>query len=206
MSTIIHVVRHCETVWHAGNRYAGATDVELTSRGLAQAAALAEQIAAADLPVAALYSSDLQRAAATAQPTARALGLDVTLDARLREVNYGIGEGLTSAEHLERFPEAARAFVAQPADAPFPEGESGRAAHARAAAALDDIASRHVDGSVLVFAHATIIRLLATGYLGIDLNEYRRCFPLLDNCTLTSFEVTPGSSRARILRFNAPAR
>ncbi len=47
----------------------------------------------ADEPITALYCSTLQRTAQTAAPLAGRLGLDVTVDANLREVHLGEGEG-----------------------------------------------------------------------------------------------------------------
>ncbi|MGH3434223.1 MAG: histidine phosphatase family protein [Thermocrispum sp.] len=81
--THIVMVRHGETVWHADNRYAGASDVPLTDQGHAQARLLTEWAKTAGLS--ACYSSTLSRAKDTARPVAEALGLPVRDDARLRE-------------------------------------------------------------------------------------------------------------------------
>ena len=60
------LVRHGETNWNAERRFQGHTDVDLNQRGIAQAAQMAKAIKAIDLQFDVLYTSDLQRAAKTA--------------------------------------------------------------------------------------------------------------------------------------------
>ena len=201
--TIIHFVRHGETVWHHDNRYAGVSDVALTPRGLDQAQALAEWAATQD--ISSIVSSDLSRARITAAPAAAALGLAPVVDARLREVDFGGGEGLTAGELREQHPEAWRAFEAAPATSPLPGGEPGAAAVARASTALAELS-----GTVLVVAHNTLGRLVLCHALGIALDRYRDVFPAVLNGAVTTFEIPPGASdfagRARLLRFNERTR
>ena len=81
--THVILVRHGETVWHDGNRYAGRTDVALTPRGRLQAAELAAW--AAGQSIDAVFSSPLSRARLTAAPAGEALGLTPRVDERLSE-------------------------------------------------------------------------------------------------------------------------
>ena len=71
--TNIILCRHGETVWHAENRYAGISDIDLTPRGHDQAAQLANWAQTAGLS--AIYTSTLSRAQATAEASAKATGL-----------------------------------------------------------------------------------------------------------------------------------
>ena len=59
-----------------------------------------------------VVSSDLFRAQQTAHAFADILGLDVHLDARLRERSFGQWEGMTREEIRERFPEGFRSWIA----------------------------------------------------------------------------------------------
>ncbi|MGR6915092.1 histidine phosphatase family protein [[Actinomadura] parvosata] len=217
--TDLVLVRHGETVWHAENRYAGLTDVELTPRGLAQAERLAGWAAGAGLE--AVWASPLSRARITAETaaaeagppltqtsageTARltsGAGLPVRVDERLRELDFGQGDGLTSAEMKARFPEARAAFEADPAAHPLPGGEDPYQAAARFVAALQDIAAAHPQGRVLVVAHTTAIRLALCRLIGVPLGEYRRLFPRLDNCALTELRLRAG--QVALLQYNSP--
>jgi probable phosphoglycerate mutase len=199
--TELVLVRHGETVWHAENRYAGVSDVGLTERGAAQAQRLGRWAAAH--PVDAVAASTLSRARLTAQPAAEALGLPLSTDERLCEVDFGAGEGLTRTEMAERFPEALAAFLAAPARNPLPSGEPGTAAIDRARPALDALVAEHPDGRVLVVMHSTLLRLVLCDLLGIDPDRYRTVMPSVANGALTTVR-TDGTSYA-LLGFNVPA-
>jgi 2,3-bisphosphoglycerate-dependent phosphoglycerate mutase len=85
----VHVVRHGQSTWNAQRRIQGqAPGIALTPLGQRQAGAAARRLAGCGAR--ALYASDLTRAAATAAPIARQLGLTVTIDPDLRE--RGLGE------------------------------------------------------------------------------------------------------------------
>lgn len=100
--TRLIVWRHGNTDWNAGNRVQGQTDTALNALGLEQAEAAAALLAA--LKPDAIVSSDLQRAARTAQALAALTGLPVHTDPRLRERHYGEWQGLTMTEVKARFP------------------------------------------------------------------------------------------------------
>ncbi|TMR25462.1 histidine phosphatase family protein [Nonomuraea turkmeniaca] len=199
--TDLVLVRHGETVWHAENRYAGVSDIELTPRGYEQAERLAEWTANADLAV--VWASTLSRAVITAEASAAKAGLPLHTDARLRELDFGQAEGLTAAEMKERFPGARAAFESDPAAHPLPGGEDPHAAATRFVAALHDIAAANPGARVLVVAHTTAIRLALCRLIGVPLGEYRRLFPRLDNCALTELRVRD-QGRAALLQYNSP--
>ncbi|GAA0922496.1 histidine phosphatase family protein [Nonomuraea longicatena] len=191
--TRLLLARHGESVWHDGNRYAGRSDIALTPRGEQQARELAAWSAQAGLE--AVWCSPLSRARRTAQASAEAAGVGLSVDERLVELDFGQADGLTAAEQRERFPEARAAFEDDPAANPLPGGEDPVKAAARFLACL-----REIDGGrVLVVAHTTVIRLALCALAGIPLGEYRRVFPELDNCALT--EIDPEGA---IIRYNSP--
>ena len=198
--TDVVLVRHGETVWHAENRYAGVSDVALTPRGEQQARQLAAWARTAGLV--AVWSSPLRRARRTAQGCATVADLPLDVDARLRELDFGEGEGLTSAEMTSTFPEARAAFLADPAAHPLPGGEDPVAAAQRFTDCLEEITGKHPDGRVLVVAHSSAIRLALCRLIGVPLAEYRRLFPGLRNCALTELRLRPG--RAALLQYNSP--
>lgn len=200
MTTLL-LVRHGQTVWHEGNRYAGSSDVPLTDAGREQAQALARWAPGAALD--AVWSSTLQRAVDTARPAADAAGLPLQTDARLVEVAFGKGEGLTRAEMDVVFPDALAAFLRAPASVPLPGGEQGLAAIARAAAAVREICAQHPDGRVLVVAHSTLLRLVLCALLGIDPETYRQVLPNMLNTTVTTLDLA-GDGSAALHGYNVP--
>lgn len=198
--TELVLVRHGETVWHAENRYAGSTDIPLTERGAEQALRLAEWARGAGLT--ALWSSPASRAILTAEPVAETTGLVPEVDPRLRELDFGEGEGRTVEEMARDFPAALEAFRRDPVTAHLPGGEDPRAAVDRALDCFREIAAGEPDGRVLVVAHTTVLRLVLCHLLGIPLRDYRRVFPYLRNTGLTV--VRFGDDGAALLEFNSP--
>ncbi len=198
--TRLLLVRHGETVWHSENRYAGSSDIELTPRGQGQAELLAEWAESAGLS--AVWSSPLDRARRTAAPCAAAAGVPHTVDARLRELDFGAAEGLTAPDMEKALPEALVAFRRNPVSHHLPGGEDPVSGARRFTACLDAICQDHPGGRVLVVAHTTAIRLALCQLLGLPLQNYRRIFPSIRNCGLT--EIQCGDGTVSLLQFNAP--
>jgi len=157
-ATTLVLVRHGETAWNAEGRVQGQTDVPLNEVGRAQAQALVPVLAAQRFE--AIYSSDLLRVRETARPTARALGLEVSLDAGLRERHYGMFETLTYVECRERFPIEFERFREKELAFDFGTGESLQLFHQRALATVGAIAARHASKTVLVFTHGGVLEML----------------------------------------------
>src|SRR5699024_7060288 len=105
------IVRHGHTQWNGEGRIQGTTDVALDSQGRAQAAAAAEALRTVRPSV--IYTSDLARAADTAQAIADVCDVDVRVDKRLRERAYGPWEGLTRTKLKERYPDEFAAWLAR---------------------------------------------------------------------------------------------
>jgi probable phosphoglycerate mutase len=202
VSLRVILVRHGESVWHAENRYAGTTDIALTGRGHAQARALAAWALQADL--AAVWASPQTRSKETARPCATAAGLPLKTDWRLRELDFGIAEGLTRGEMHRRFPAHLAAFHDDPVGHHFPRGENPAGAAGRYLEFLADLRAAHPQGGrVLVVAHSTAIRLTLCRLLGLPLRSYRQVFPFLANCALNELALDDGA--ASLLALNSPA-
>src|SRR5262249_32105907 len=148
------VIRHGETEWNVANRVQGHGDSRLTAAGRAQARSLAQRLASEHFDL--LVCSDLGRALETARPLAEATGHAIQRDARLRERNFGEGEGLSYEEIGKRYPGAFPKHAVTPAQAgaqfseteadidpdyAIPGGESRRQFHERVAAAFDSLAA-----------------------------------------------------------------
>jgi broad specificity phosphatase PhoE len=198
--TRLVLVRHGETIWHAENRYAGRSDIALTDKGRAQAQRLAEWARTANLN--AIWASTLSRAQLTALPASEATGLPLQTDARLVELDFGRGEGMTEVEMHTAFPAERAAFLRDPAAHPLPGGEDPAAATDRCIAALHSIAAASQGGRAIVVAHNTLLRLVLCRLLGIPLGRYRTVFPHLANGTITEIGITAES--VSLLSFNAP--
>jgi len=202
--TELTLVRHGETIWHAEHRYAGSSDIPLTPRGRLQAQELAECLAHTGLD--AIHTSPLIRARDTAEAVGRAAGLTVHTDARLTELDFGAAEGLTGAEMTERFDTARQDFVRDPVTHHLPGGEDPRRAVRRMTACLTELTAQHPDGRVLVVGHGTIQRLVLCHLLGLPLQNYRRHFPTVRNCGLSTvrWDGTDEPSTVALIEYNIP--
>jgi broad specificity phosphatase PhoE len=198
--THLFLVRHGTTIWHDENRYAGVSDVALDPRGYVQAERLAAWASEAGL--AAVWCSPLNRARDTAAPAARAAGLELRIDERLREIDFGKIEGKTMAEAEQLFPDDIRRFKVDPATYPMPGSEDPYQAARRAVSALREIATCHPQQRVLVVAHNTLIRLALCSLFSIPLARYRTVFPGVRNGALTEIRLEDDS--AALLRYNCP--
>lgn len=172
--TEVWLIRHGETADNASGRLQGQTDTPLSARGRAQAKALATRLArlAHQVPFAALYSSDLQRAAETAIIIGRRLGLTPHFDARLREGDLGAWAGKTLDDVQRLFPEEF-AYMQRANDPHHPRGggESYVQMQARIVAAVHEYASRHPGARFLVVSHGGILRTYLAHVLYLPLQH-----------------------------------
>ena len=120
-------------------RFQGRRDTPLNDTGRRQAAELAERVA--DTGIASLWSSDLSRASETAEIVGAYLGLEATLDARLREGNRGRWEGRLFRDVAREEPDLYAAWMQAGDSWRFPGGESLLAQQQRVRECVEEIRS-----------------------------------------------------------------
>ena len=157
------VLRHGETEWSASRRHPGRTDIPLTARGEAAAAALAPALARRQ--ICATFCSPATRAVRTAQLA----GLqNVKLDPDLWEWDYGGYEGRTTAQiHQERPGWYLWRDGVIPGDAAHP-GETLAQVGARTDAVLARAKPLLPEGDVALVAHGHLLRVLTARWLELD--------------------------------------
>jgi len=153
------LLRHGQTELSVERRYSGRGNPALTDLGRRQAEAAAQFVAEKGDGIAAVITSPLQRAYDTAEAAAKALGLDVNVDADLIETDFGDWEGLTFGEAAERDPQLHKRWLRNTSVAP-PNGESFDAAAERVGRARARIIAEHPGETVLVVSHVTPIKTL----------------------------------------------
>jgi broad specificity phosphatase PhoE len=194
------LVRHGETEWNATLRYQGHANIPLNEQGRAQARAAGARLAR--YGATAIYTSDILRAAETAEIIGGALGLAPRPMSDLREIDVGQWEGLTPEELYRRFPEHMEAFDRDPARTVRLGGESYAQLQERALVALNTIHAAHPgDELVLGVSHGGTIRALLCHIIGLDLAHFGRLW--LDNGSFT--ELRHGSHGWRLVRLNDAA-
>ncbi|GAA2232293.1 histidine phosphatase family protein [Streptomyces amakusaensis] len=190
MATLI-LVRHGRSTANTAGLLAGWTPgVHLDERGAAQAASLPARLA--DVPIAAVVSSPLERCLQTLRPLLDARpGLEPQTDERIGECHYGDWSGRKLAELAG---EPLMEVVQQhPSAAVFPGGESMRAMQARAVDAVrewnDRVDAEHGEDAVyLMCSHGDIIKSLVADALGMHLDLFQRIH--VEPCSVTAIRYT----------------
>jgi broad specificity phosphatase PhoE len=194
------LIRHGETDWNATLKYQGHADIPLNEQGREQARKVGARVAR--YGAAALYTSDILRAAETAAIVGEITGLAPRPMPNLREIDVGRWEGLTPEELYRRFPEHMAAFDRDPARTVRLGGESYAQLQDRALVALKAIHAAHPgDELVLAVSHGGTIRALLCHIIGLDLGRFGRLW--LDNGSLT--ELRHGAHGWRLVRLNDAA-
>ena len=181
--TRLYLVRHGETMANREYRYIGTRDDPLSPLGETQALQLAEALSG--LPIAAVYSSPLQRTYYTAIQIAARHSLEIQRVYALRECDFGTWEGMSRAEVLERSPEDSqrlREWEHNTSVAP-PDGESFEALQQRVIAAIERLAHAHPDQAIALVSHVGPIKVLLSAALGAPLSSAFRIF--LDPATIS---------------------
>ncbi|WP_022880184.1 histidine phosphatase family protein [Microbacterium sp. B19] len=179
--TILTLVRHGETDWNARGRVQGSTDIPLNDTGRAQArevaATLAADLAGRDVVV---VSSDLSRAAETADVIAEALGTVVTRRLPgLRERSYGDAEGMDAPTFYDTYGPWHAAQV--------PGAEEWPVVRERALAAIAEVVTEAPEGvDVIAVAHGALIREVI---MHATAGEFPRVGERLPNCSATVFRL-----------------
>lgn len=172
MSCRVFLIRHGETLWNAELKFQGHTDVPLSPGGVEQAKALALRLAGEEL--AAVYSSDLGRAVETAGPIAAPRGMEIKKLPELREMNFGVWEGLTFKKIKDQYGELLKLWWENPLAVRVPGGESLRELADRVTGAVKQIVEANMGRQVAVVCHGGPARSLVASVLGMDLNQYWR--------------------------------
>ena len=199
------LLRHGRTAWNDTGRAQGHADVPLDDVGLAQAKEVAPLMA--ELEPVAIWTSDLARAAQTADAVAAECGREAVRDARLREFDIGPNRtGLTSDEYADQFPDEHAALLAGEIDA-IPGRETRDDVLARFLPALTSYVGTLGEGETgLVVAHGAALRVAVPAFLGWE-GDPGESLGVLANCGWVVLEHsasawTGGVEQWRLIAWN----
>jgi probable phosphoglycerate mutase len=156
------LIRHGETEWSLSGQHTSRTDIALTEHGRKRAEELRDYLKGTAFN--AVFVSPMQRARETCQIAG--FGSQAVVDDNLKEWDYGVYEGKTTAEIRAQIPGWS---VWKD---PIVDGETAEQVGTRA----DHVISRSLaaslgGGNVALFAHAHILRILAARWLGLAATE-----------------------------------
>lgn len=164
------LVRHGETEWNTERRLQGHTNEKspLNENGRAQARAAAQKLKGRTIDL--ILSSDLLRAKETAEIIGSELNTEVILDKGLRETDYGIFEGTTKEERIEKgTQEAFEKFY----EGKIENSEYGESLH-EFERRIRSVIQRHKDAhghkNVVIVTHGGFIRVLTLALKKMELH------------------------------------
>lgn len=147
------LVRHGETDWNAQRRLQGHTDIDLNTKGQAQAKQMALALKNINLQFDVLYTSDLQRAAKTAQAIEALFKTSAISNASLRERHLGALQGLTTDEAPLHEPDLWASHLSRNINENLRDGESILQFANRIQSALEQIRAQHSGKTILLVSH-----------------------------------------------------
>ncbi|KPI90671.1 putative phosphoglycerate mutase protein [Leptomonas seymouri] len=164
----IHLCRHGQDMDNANGILNGHRDQPLSELGRTQAAAVAEKIKESGVSYAAIYSSPLQRAFATASAIGDAIGVPVQVRGDLIERDFGILSGKPYADIAkyagDNVLQGDKILYFLAAE----DSETFDKCYKRAQGVLADVDSRHPAEHVLLVCHGDIGKMLQAARANVD--------------------------------------
>ncbi len=170
--TRLYLIRHGQVADGHTDRYHGHNDVGLSPAGLQQFERLAAQLR--EVPLAAVYCSDLSRTRVGAQLIAAGRNLSPQACPEFRELGFGVWEGLTFSEISSRYPQELAARFQDLAHFRIPGGESLTDLHARVMPKLKEILAAHWGHHLALVAHAGVNRVILCDALQLSFSHIFR--------------------------------
>jgi probable phosphomutase (TIGR03848 family)/uncharacterized repeat protein (TIGR03847 family) len=194
--TVLVLIRHATNDYVTQGRLAGWTPgIHINARGQREADALARRLN--DVPIAAIFSSPLERAVDTARAVALCQKLEVQVREELGEFRVGewTGKLIRELEGTETW----KQLQTKPVGVRLPGGESIDQVQVRMVQAIDAIVKAHPKQVVAVVSHADPLKATIAHYMGMDLNQFQRI--IINPASVTVF-LFDEEQRPALFRLN----
>lgn len=155
MAVKLIIIRHAETRWSRNKRYCGLNDISLSGVGIKQTRELRKRLK--EDVIYKVYSSDMQRAIQTAKILFGQRDIERMRD--LREMDFGIFEGLTYKEIMKRYPLIYKRWLDNPYIINIPNGENLTAFKKRVVGAFKKISALNKNKTIAVVSHGGAISI-----------------------------------------------
>lgn len=200
MNTLFTFVRHGETDANRNGILQGQKEYPLNSAGIAQAEAVAEYLQDREFDV--IYSSDLSRAAVTAQKIIDTghKNVPLILTAQLRELDCGDLSGWNYTDLREKYPEKMDFFYRESGSGAFPGGESKIGFQVRIDEFLQDVLNKHRGKKILLISHGGVLMRIFRSVAGIG--GAHTLLPLAGNASVNEFQYSEKFQSWQLTQWN----
>lgn len=168
--TRLLLIRHGQTDYTLQNRYCGFNNPPLNDKGIWQSEKLAARLK--ETKIEKIYSSDLLRALQTAKIISGDSPVEQSSD--LREMSFGLFEGLKYEQIMDKYPELYRKWIDNPRKGKTPDGEGLKDLSRRVEKKISEIISRNEGGTIAVVTHSGPIRIVLCKALKFGLKKFWR--------------------------------
>ena len=192
----LFLIRHGETEWNTDFRLQGISDIPLNSYGKEQAQALGRALSKRKITH--IYSSDLARAWDTAQIIRTYQNVPIYREPRLREISFGLWEGLKDNQIRQQYPKMLKNWHDDPSTITPPHGETVEKVATRVQSFFNELKNSHSQGCIAIVSHGTPLRVMLCNFFGLS---YKSLWSFkFDNASFTEIHVF--SKKASLVRFN----
>jgi alpha-ribazole phosphatase len=157
------LIRHAES--DMAGRFCGHSDPELNERGDQQLAGVVDRLS--KYVIRRIYTSDLPGARQTADAIASHFGTGFEVRPALREIHFGLWEGLSWSEIEACDLVLAKSWAERYPNSTAPSGESVQQFERRVRAESGFLLAAATECPIAAVAHAGFIRVLLTNHYGV---------------------------------------
>ncbi|MBL7151659.1 MAG: histidine phosphatase family protein [Candidatus Omnitrophica bacterium] len=190
--TRIILIRHGQTEWNLKKKYCGLTDIGLSNKGRLQSVLLRRRFKNESIDKA--YSSDRKRAIETARIAFSGHKIEKVAD--LKEMHFGVFEGLTYSMIMKKYPQLYSHWLKDPFGVNIPQGEELPSVKRRVVKAMKKIVTSSGVKTIAVVCHGGVISV----FLNHILKSRNFWKYISDSSGISIVEYANG--RARLRSFN----
>lgn len=170
--TTLYLLRHGQSEWNVLHKVQGQEDTALTERGIEQAGMAAERLKDEKIDI--IYSSDLRRAYDTAEIVGNKLNLDVNKLESIREVHFGVWQGLDLDTIKKEHGDDYKLWRTEPHNLNIKDAENLHTLRDRVLKDIQNLVSENPGKKILLVSHGAAIKALILGILDIDISKYNK--------------------------------
>ena len=169
--TKLYLIRHGLSEWNQLRKIQGQTNTNLTKHGIDQAKMLANMLIDENIDI--IYTSDLNRAKDTAKTIAEKINKPLIQSEFLREIKFGIWEGLTMFEIQDKYKDEYLIWNKDPDKLILEGAETLEVVKDRVLNWINPIILENKGKNIAIVSHGTTLKVLMLSLLEIPLCHYR---------------------------------